>query len=408
MFKKVNHYFPVLFLGILLSSCFHDYGNAQVPSANLKFPENKSVVEIPFTRYRGWIIIKVSVNDSKDLSFILDTGAPVAILANADLKNQLNLNIIGNATVGGADPNKPKSVPLAGSVKFKIGDIVIENGLMAVGIASETIDGVDGVIGKYLFDDAVVTINWKENKLILTKPGEFIYNGSGETISIHLLPSGHIYTEIGVEKNGKKVSAKADIDLGNRTNFSINKETGASIIENEKIIPDIIVAWGANGASIGDVSTTNVTIGTVHLDNVVTAFTQSNKLIKQDGIDANIGLSILERFTPIFDYTHKKLILEKNEKFLSAFTFNKSGIILNPKKEGDYILIADIIPSSPAQENGLQKGDKIISINGKKISALSSEIIDDFIRGKASDTLEIVLLRNEKEIKVTLKMRDLI
>ena len=100
--------------------------------------------------------------------------------------------------------------------------------------------------------------------------------------------------------------------------------------------------------------------------------------------------------------------MKKNEKFLSAFTFNKSGIILNPKKEGDYILIADIIPSSPAQENGLQKGDKIISINGKKISALSSEIIDDFTRGKASDTLEIVLLRNEKEIKVTLKMRDLI
>jgi hypothetical protein len=222
------------------------YCKGQAPAANLKFPDNKNVVEIPFTRYRKWIIINVSVNGTKERPFILDTGAPIAVLADAGLKDELKLNIAGNVNVGGVDPSQPKQVPLATSVKFKIGDIVIEDGLMAVGAATEVIDGVDGIIGKYLFDDVVVMLDWKNNKLVLTRPDKFQYTGSGQILSIHLLPSGHIYTEINVEKNGKKVSVKSDVDLGNRSNFYIDNEKGSPLVAGEKVIPNIIVSWGAN------------------------------------------------------------------------------------------------------------------------------------------------------------------
>jgi hypothetical protein len=384
------------------------YCKGQAPAANLKFPDNKNVVEIPFTRYRKWIIINVSVNGTKERPFILDTGAPIAVLADAGLKDELKLNIAGNVNVGGVDPSQPKQVPLATSVKFKIGDIVIEDGLMAVGAATEVIDGVDGIIGKYLFDDVVVMLDWKNNKLVLTRPDKFQYTGSGQILSIHLLPSGHIYTEINVEKNGKKVSVKSDVDLGNRSNFYIDNEKGSPLVAGEKVIPNIIVSWGANGPTYGDITRTNIMLGTFRMSNVITSISKVNKALMQDGLEANIGLSILERFTPIFDYKHNKLILEKNEKFLSAFTFNRSGIILNPKKMNDNFLIAGIIPSSPAKEKGLATGDKIISINGKKVTAITTATIDDLINGKTGNLLNLVLLRNGKEVYALLKLREII
>ena len=380
----------------------------QAPAANLKFPDNKNVVEIPFSRYRKWIIINVSVNGAKERPFILDTGAPIAVLADGGLKDELKLNIAGNVNVGGVDPSKPKQVPLATSVKFKIGDIIIEDGLMAVGAATEAIDGVDGIIGKYLFDDAVVMVDWKNNKLRLTRPDRFQYAGSGQVLPIHLLPSGHIYTDIVVEKNGKKVTVKSDVDLGNRSTFYIDNEKGSPLVGGEKVIPNIIVSWGANGPIYGDITRTNVMLGSFSMTNVITAISQVNKALVQDGLEANIGLSILERFTPIFDYKHNKLILEKNEKFLSAFTFNRSGIILNPKKMSDSFLIAGIIPLSPAKEKGMVVGDKIISINGKKAAATPTGIIDDLINGKTGNVLNLILFRNGKEVQSILKMRDII
>ena len=51
--------------------------------------------------------------------------------------------------------------------------------------------------------------------------------------------------------------------------------------------------------------------------------------------------------------------MKKNESYTSEFIFNQSGIIINPKREGDYLLVAGIIPSSPAEEAGIIKGDKI-------------------------------------------------
>jgi hypothetical protein len=411
MNKKVKYYLPIVFLSIFLSSCFHNEGQAQghgMTASSLTFPQNKDVVEIPFSRYKGWILIKVSVNDSRELSFILDTGAPIAILPNADIKDELNLQIIGNAMVGGADANKPRSVPLAGSVKFKIGEITIENGYMAVGAVSETIDGADGIIGKYLFDGAVVTIDWQKNKLILTRPDKFTYAGKGETFAMGLLPSGHIYTDINVEKNDRKISVRAGIDIGNKSYFQLDKGKGAALIAKEKIIPDVIVGWGANGSVSGDVARTNVAIGSFKLDDVVTTVMNFSDMLKNDGFEANMGITILEKFTITFDYPHKKLILEKNESYPEPFAYTRSGIIRKPKREGDHIVVAGIIPSSPAQESGLQKDDRIASINGKKITELSVDVVEDILKGKSIDTVEIGFIRGGKELKAKLKMRDLI
>jgi len=381
---------------------------SQLPASTIKFPDNKNSVEIPFTRFRGWIILQIKVNDHEPMSFILDTGAPVALFADKNVTEKLGLNIVRQVMVAGGDGQPSKKTPLAGGIKFAIGDIVLENCSAVIGAASETISGVDGVIGKYLFENAVVQINWELSKLIITKPEHFNYSGDGAIIPIELASTGHIYGKLTVEKNGKKKTVKAIFDTGNRSSAEINNIRPGEIYSDEQAIKNIITGWGANGASYGDITRVNISIGDISFSEVVVASKKSNGMLNKQGIDGNIGLSVLEKFNLTFDYGKGRIIFEKNAQYNKEFFYNRSGIQLHPARKNDQILIAGVIPDSPAAESGLISGEKITAINGKLISFYSSDEIDNLITGKNTDTIELDIKGSETTRKIKIVMEKLI
>jgi hypothetical protein len=82
----------ILFSSCLLISCNSQPGHGTVHASEINFLNGKESTVIPFERYKGWIILKVKVNDAKVLSFLLDTGAPIAILREGVSTEGLNLN----------------------------------------------------------------------------------------------------------------------------------------------------------------------------------------------------------------------------------------------------------------------------------------------------------------------------
>jgi hypothetical protein len=380
----------------------------QLPKTCKIFENKKDTVVIPFTRYRGWIIIKVSVNGSRPLSFILDTGAPIALLSSSALADSLHLSIMGNVQLHGGDNKKASSVPLASSVQFKTGNLLIENGLLAVGTSSNTISGTDGIIGKYIFDDAIVKIDWNGNNIIIAKPGKPAFDTTGKTIAVKTLSSGHIYTDALISTGSKTVAVKAIIDFGNRSSFSLSKNVEPAFNLNDNIIRNTVVMWGPNGPVNGDISKINLSFGSFELQDIPASFSEYNEGFLQDSINANIGLSVLEKFNMVIDYSGSKIILQKNKNFNKPFVYNRSGIILNPEQNAGYVLAACIIKSSPAKESGLENGDTIVAFNNQKIPVLSRDEIDSFVVGRNVNTLEVSVLRNEHVMRFNVKMRDLL
>ena len=389
-------FFIVFFLG----AC----SQAQLASADLQFAKGKDVVEIPFERDRGWIIIKVQVNGVKELSFILDTGAPIAVLVNDKLANELKLNIHGDISVKGTDGKPGKSVQLAQNVKFTIGDIEITNGFMAIGAATAAVSGVDGIIGKYLFEDAVLRIDWSNNKLVVTKPEKFSYKGNGEVLNVMPAAGGHFYTEVPVLINEKTIISKADIDIGNVSSYFSLRTNEDPGVKRAKQIANVITGWGANGPSYGNIARANLKLGSIVINSVVTIFSST----KATDLDGNIGISLLERFDPIFDFPHQRLILEKNQHFSEPFTYNQSGIILNPIAEENNLIVAGIIAGSPASNEDIRVGDKIVSINGLLINQLTKSKIKELILGKKSSEVELQLKRGTDLLSKKIKMKRLI
>ncbi|MFT6863148.1 MAG: serine protease Do [Akkermansiaceae bacterium] len=135
------------------------------------------------------------------------------------------------------------------------------------------------------------------------------------------------------------------------------------------------------------------------------------------GIHSNIGMSLSEnRHVPI-DVFHDQWEKLKSGK-ASGTRFNNAqtggpspdqamlGVQLAEGEEG--VLVDALVPNSPAEKAGMQKGDLIRKINGKVVNSVE-QMINLVKKGKAGDEVTIDYLREGKDgtVKVELvRYRD--
>ncbi len=389
----------------MLFSVLVSCGQHGLPKSEIVFPPGINSVDIPFTRYRDWIIIPVKVNDSRPLSFIFDTGAPIGVLAKAD--NSINMSYSGTIPVAGSDPNKPRTVPLATDVTFTLGDVLIKNGVAAIGAASEAIAGTDGILGKYLLENADITIDWDRQLLMVHKPGQGPRDTNAMSIPLTLSPTGHVYTTVQVSRNGQSVTVKAIVDTGAKSVFSIDKSQSATLLEREPVLKDFIVLHGANGPQRGDMARGEVGIGTDVLQHTPITFRESDGKsgLARAGIHANIGLGILDRYNLTFSLREGRLYLTPRSNLRDPFVTNRTGIITKPGHEKK-IEVAGVIPHSPAQAAGITAGDFIVAIDGKKTDTLTPHDVFVELKAAGKSTLQLSVDRAGQAKQITLTLKE--
>src|SRR5207237_892827 len=95
-------------------------------------------------------------------------------------------------------------------------------------------------------------------------------------------------------------------------------------------------------------------------------------ILAQSDMAGIIGGEILRRFTVIFDYPRKQLILEPNARFAEPYDFDMSGLMVTA--HGDDLKtfrVHHVISPSPAYDSGLRVGDVITAIDGQPAADLS-------------------------------------
>lgn len=96
----------------------------------------------------------------------------------------------------------------------------------------------------------------------------------------------------------------------------------------------------------------------------------------------------------------------ENESDNFSITLNGSykgvGIQIG-KEENGYMLITAIFKNSPAEEAGLKAGDEVISIDGKSVVELTTKEFSDLVKNGDNKQFSLKVLRDEKEIDITLK-----
>ena len=392
-----------------------------VAPATLTFPEGKDVVEIPFEFERDKILIPVRVNGSEPISFILDTGAPIAVLLGSELLNSLDLNIVGEAQIAGAGGDEPVAVPIAGDVTFNISGIQITNGTMAMGVGKGKLAhfGTTGVIGLPVFKNCVVEIDFQKHILRLYRPEAFTYSGRGMVLPLRFSPHGsfpYVATEVSID-GGAPVPASMVIDTGAGLALSLTVDSDDDLHMPDKTVRSIM-GWGASGVIRGRTGRiTSLSLGDYVLENVITNFPDAGDIhaiasseapddIVRNGL---LGVKVLKRFHVVFDYANARVILEPNSDFSDPFTYNTTGLVPMPwAHHAESLEVADVIDASPAKMAGIEIGDRITAIDGQPVAAIGVDAIQKVLEQAPGTSVTFTIRRGDEELEKKLVLGELI
>jgi len=404
-----------------ISSCAQHKQHMGISPATLTFPEGKDVVEIPFEFERNKILIPVRVNGSEPISFILDTGAPIAVLLGSELMDSLDLNILGEAQIAGLGGEESVTVPLASDVTFHLNGIEISNCMMAMGVGKGKMThfGTTGVIGMPIFKNSVVEIDFQKHILRLHKPESFKYSGNGTALPLKFSPHGsfpYVAAQVSID-DGAPVPASMVIDSGAGLALSLSVDSDDDLHLPGNTVRSIL-GWGASGVIRGHTGrVTRLQLGDYELENVITSFPDAgdeHAMTSSDAPDAIVrngllGAKVLKRFHVVFDYANSCVILEPNSNFNDPFPYNTTGLLPMPwARHAETLEVADVIGASPAKKAGIKIGDRITAIDGQPVAAISAAAIQKVLQQKPGTSVTFTIRRGDEELEKKLVLGELI
>jgi C-terminal processing protease CtpA/Prc len=176
---------------------------------------------------------------------------------------------------------------------------------------------------------------------------------------------------------------------------------------------------------------------TAYLDSVSAELFTADRY--KDGI---LGAEVLRRFVTFFDYKNQNLYLKSNKSFSDNFNYDRSGLFLqytgeeintiktplkvriNKEERSPYattnsaeqfsirlqtskiLNVANIRPNSPSSEIDIQIGDRILKMNGRSITSLGLDKINQLLSGDEGDRIKIILKRRNVTLKRIIILRS--
>lgn len=396
---------------------------------------------IPIKLINNLVFIPVNIN-GVDLTFLLDSGVNETILFSLDNK-EVNFNEIEKIKFSGLgesmDIEGLKSVNNLVNIGKNYKDsqhtifIILDE---SINFSSHVGIPVNGIIGYHFFKNHQVEINFTTEKIIIYNDQKSFTKREKKFEALPVTIEGNKpYLLADVEMADKKVNSKLLIDLGNSDAVWLFPKLIENFEYNRPNIDDYL-GRGFNGDIFGKRSRIHrLYVGDFSFDRPLTAMPdeysiQHLKLVPER--KGSIGNEILRRFTVIFDYPEKKILLRKNKNYHDPFLFNNSGLDIQqtgmtwekdlvtvetkrnaktpneqetlelPEKfHYNFVLkpkfsVAGCRKDSPCSMAGLQKNDQLISINKKKVGNMTMQQINSYFKKDDGTKIHLEVERNNQ------------
>jgi hypothetical protein len=355
----------------------------------------EEVNRVPFKLAGHKIYLRASVNGSGDFDFILDTGALTVI----DETVARELDLERGVAVPSLDTVKSAFI-CRDRVKIDLGDVWVDGFIPMITDlpdADSTDPGIDGFIGSDFLRFFCLTINYQERELIFSSEN-FVPSNPIYTIKMKkFFPLGFPMIDAVINDSGRTAMM---IDTGSP--FSI--VCPISMIEDGEMFRDQTVLK-SNGTFMKWPSTTkdynylscakSLRFGDYDIRNIPLYFAE----LPRQFSSPLIGKDFLDNFIVTVDYIHDLVILEPSGGgFGGGFEDGLFSIGLAVRKEGDRVLVRGVWQNAPADRNGIQVGDEVLTLNGRPAEDMSLDEITAIL--KDDNFVEVVLrVRNEAGAK---------
>jgi carboxyl-terminal processing protease len=107
------------------------------------------------------------------------------------------------------------------------------------------------------------------------------------------------------------------------------------------------------------------------------------------------------------DQFSRYLTSQEYRSNLSFLNGQFAGIGASVQQKGNQIVIASVLPSTPAEKAGLKIGDVITAVDGQSTKGWTADDAVNHIRGKAGTDVRLQLSRNGQTLNFTLTRQDI-
>jgi predicted aspartyl protease len=376
-------------------------------------------VEIPFERQGNFIIVKIIFEGLFPLRFILDTGAEHTILSKKEIPNLLGLPYDRTINLMGTDMKTQVVAHIIRKVKLQLPTVLLTKDIIVLENDYFEFDkfmGLDvhGVLGAEAFRGYVLKFDFIKQIITLYDPSVFKPSDhrNFEEIPIEIIRSKPYIKTIAQIQSDTAAELKLLIDTGAALSLLLHTYSTPTLSLPEHVIKGNI-GTGLGGEIEGYVGRIRcLYLGKNKLFNPVSNFQELYALSDSsylNGRNGLLGSEILSRFTFIIDFAKEKLYLQPNRFFKEKFSYDKSGLVLIAGGENlSRFTVHQVMPNSPAEEAGLQKGDELVRLNLIPIRFYSLGEVNRKFQTKTGKTHHIIYIRNGQRMKATVKLRDLI
>ena len=271
---------------------------------------NREPVVISITSSHTRVMVPATVNGSKPLSFLLDTGYGINTI-HPNLVESLGLKRAGQITIVGIAGDE--KAPTYSGVVFDFGGASYSPRRVA-SLPSETQSSHrrDGILGAGFFRRFVVEINSEKNKLLLHEPESFHYDGKGEIIPLEFEADTPIIEAAILSPSNSVVRARFEIDTGCDDSLCLGRDfVEANHLAGEEEISSGIKRGVGGGVRIRHGSVPELRLGRFTLDKPSANFFTDGSPAGQ-GLAGHIGMAALRNYKVIFDFSRKRMILEQS------------------------------------------------------------------------------------------------
>jgi hypothetical protein len=371
---------------------------------NTRMLNGASATTVPIALEGNQLFVWASINGRAPMPFILDSGGH-AILDGVAAKT-LGLRAMGRGVSGGAGAGTiALQYTRVANVRIGNAELVNQPFLVIPYPYSFYERGrkvpLAGILGLEWFERYAIRIDYAGKRLSLTPLASFADRGRATAVPLRFqedMPLAHAAADgsggdFGVDTGNAGILILYG-DFLRRTELLGKYGRGYTVHGR-----------GTGGSNTGQLETlARFDIGGHQIPNLLADFTHMKTGTFSSWTEAgDLGLSVLSRFIPTFDYATQTLYLELAAHPL-AIPRNRSGIGFTKNGPAAIDVVA-VRPNSAASALGIVAGDQILAVNGDGARDLSAADLVAIVTGRTGTVLRLSVRHGSttRDLKLVLR-----
>lgn len=371
-----------------------------------RFPEGKSVVEVPFKFIELHIYLPLTINGRTKL-WILDSGAEWSVV-ESDFAKELGLELKGDMI--GQGSTHTVGVSFATLPPFELNGLAFDSQKVAAIGINELFKKamgleVGGILGFDFLSRLVTKIDYAHEMLTFFEPSRFQYAGDGTALNIPVTKNNMFQIKVAVDS---QYQGLWDLDLGaTGLDFFYAYAEKQGLLNRKGVSRMSFGAGGGQLTTMAQFKTVSFAGFTVPHLTVGIPTAKGKGSFAREEMAGNVGNDLFRHFTLYLDYSREQVIVEKGADFDKVFPYDHSGLQVMYDNDGNAaILVAS--SGTPSALAGIQQGDIIKTIDGKSVAEIGGLVkFRELMKAAAGTTYKIGLERDGKPLAVELTLKDL-